>query len=141
MGHTAYLLEGIQELSQLKPIHIRIELSDRVIEDDYLFGAISNSTSVGGVLTIDPKRVELADGMFELLLVRAPKDLAELSECVVALQKQTYNCGMITFLSTNKLTVYTNGQLSWTLDGERAEGTEVTAIENLHNAICLMVKG
>ena len=141
LGHTAYLLEGIQELSQLKPVHARIELADRVIEDNYLFGAISNSTSVGGVLTLDPKRVDMADGLFELLLIRAPKDLTELSDCIMALQKQTYNCGMITFLSTDKLTVHTSPKLSWTLDGERASGADTIAIENIHHAIHLMTKG
>ena len=99
LGHTAYLLEGIQEISQLRPSHVRIELEGRVIEDDFLFGAISNSISVGGILTLDPKQVDMTDGKFELLLVRAPKDLLEVSECVVALQKQQYNCAMMTFVS------------------------------------------
>ena len=92
LGHTAYLLEGIQELSQLKNIHVRLELDGgRVIEDDFLFGAISNSTSVGGILTLDPKQVDMSDGLFELLLVRAPQDLGEVSECLRALQTQKYN--------------------------------------------------
>lgn len=141
LGHAAYVLEGIQELSQLKPVHAKFQLADRVIEDDFLFGAISNSTSVGGILTLDPKRVDMRDGMFELLLVRAPKDLAELHECILALQKQSYNCAMMTFLSTDSLTVTTDPDMPWTLDGERADGCEEIRIENLHRAIALKVKG
>ena len=91
LGHTAYLLEGIQELSQLRKEHLRFEFDDRVIEDDFLFGAISNSTSVGGILTLDPKQVDMRDGKFELLLVRAPRDLMEVSECIMALQNKKYN--------------------------------------------------
>ena len=54
LGHTAYVLEGINELSQLRQEHVRMEIDGDVIEDDFIFGAISNSTSVGGILTLDP---------------------------------------------------------------------------------------
>ena len=141
LGHTAYLLEGIQEISQLKASHVRIELEDRVIEDDFLFGAISNSTSVGGILTLDPKQVDMTDGKFELLLVRAPKDLLEVSECLMALQKQQYNCAMMTFLSASKLTVFASENMPWTLDGEREDGHEKIEVDNLHHAIQIITKG
>ena len=141
LGHTAYLLEGIQEISQLKPSHVRIELENRVIEDDFMFGAISNSTSVGGILTLDPKQVDMTDGKFELLLVRAPKDLIELHECVLALQKQQYNCAMMTFVSAPKLTVHADPKMLWTLDGEREAGHTTIEVENLHHAIRLITKG
>lgn len=138
LGHTAYILEGIQELSQIGKTHVRFEMEERVIEDDFLFGAISNSTSVGGVLTLDPRQVDMRDGKFELLLVRAPRDLTEVRDCIWALQSQKYNCGMITFLSTPKLKVTADPEMAWTLDGEREDGHEMVEVENLHNAICLM---
>lgn len=141
LGHTAYLLEGIQEISQLKPSHVRIEQEDRVIEDDFLFGAISNSTSVGGILTLDPKQVDMTDGKFELLLVRSPKDLLEVSECLMALQKQQYNCAMMTFLSASRLTVHASKTMPWTLDGEREDGHKIIEVENLHHAIQIITKG
>ena len=139
LGHTAYLLEGIQELSQLKNTHVRLELDEgRVIEDDFLFGAISNSTSVGGILTLDPKQVDMSDGKFELLLVRAPQDIAEVSECIRALQTQKYNCRMITFLSASHVRVTASPDMAWTLDGERESGHAVVDTEILHNAIGLL---
>ena len=141
LGHTAYLLAGVQELSQIVKSHIRIVTEDRIIEDDFIFGAISNSTSVGGILTLDPKQVDMADGLFELLLVRAPRDLMEVSECIRALQAQKYNCAMITFLSTPALTVYADPTMPWTLDGERSDGAAQIAVKNLHHAIRLMRKG
>ncbi len=140
LGHTAYLLGGIQELSQLKKLHVRIETQEQTIDDDFLFGAVCNSTSVGGILSLDPKQVDMKDGKFELLLIRAPKSIGEVPECLVALQKQTYNCSMITFLSTSRLTVYPDPEMVWTLDGERADGSREIHIENLHHAIRLMKK-
>jgi YegS/Rv2252/BmrU family lipid kinase len=138
LGHTAYLLSSVQELSQLRKEHLLIETDDRIIEDDFVFGAISNSTSVGGILTLDPKQVDMRDGKFELLLVRAPRDLLEISDCIRALQTQKYNCAMMTFLSTSRLTVYASPEMPWSLDGERQEGSDKILVENLHHAIGLM---
>ena len=137
LGHTAYLLSCVQELSQIRKEHLLIETSDQVIEDDFIFGAISNSTSVGGILTLDPKQVDMRDGKFELLLVRAPRDLLELSDCIRALQTQKYNCPMITFLSTSSLTVYANPEMDWSLDGERQTGSDRIFVENLYHAISI----
>ena len=141
LGHTAYLLEGIQELSQLRAEHVRIETEDMVIEDDYLFGAISNSISVGGILKLDPKQVDMRDGQFELLLVRAPRDLYEVSECIQALQNKKYNCAMITFARANKLRVMADAAMPWTLDGERESGHEDVSVVNLQHAIQIIKRG
>lgn len=141
LGHMAYVLEGINELSQIRKVHVRMELENEVLEDDYLFGAISNSTSVGGILTLNPSQVDMGDGLFEILLVRAPKNLTELPECILALQTQDYsNCGMITFRSASKIKVCAPADVPWTLDGEREDGHSEVQVENLHHAIRLMQK-
>lgn len=135
LGHLAYWLEGIQELAQIRKTHVRFEYDGGTVEDDFIFGAISNSTSVGGVLTLDPRQVDLQDGKFELLLIRTPKDTAELRECVRALREQKFDCSVITFRSFSKLMVYPDSGIPWSLDGERAEGEEQIPIENLHHAV------
>ena len=139
LGHTAYLLGGLQEISQIRPFHVRFDLDDgQVIEDDFIFGAISNSTSVGGILTLDPKQVDMQDGKFELFLVRAPKDVLELSECAKALTEQKYNCKVITFCSASRITVTAPPDMNWTLDGEMEPGHDTVSVENLHHSIRLM---
>ena len=138
LGHTAYLLEGIQELSQIRKEHVRMEMDGQVVEDDFLFGAICNSTSLGGILTLDPKRVDMADGLMEILLVRAPQNLTEIAECIQAVQDQTFNCGMITFRSTSSVRVFADQDMPWTLDGERENGHAQVDVENLHLAVRLM---
>ena len=140
LGHTAYLLSGIQELSQIRTEHIRMVLDEeRIVEDDFLFGAICNATSVGGVLTLDPNQVDMSDGLLEVLLVRSPKNLTELGECIQAVQSQNYgNCAMITFRSAHHVTVYADPEMPWTLDGEREEGHTQVDVDNQHLAIRLM---
>ena len=138
LGHTAYMLESIRELSQIRKTHVRLELDGETMEDDYLFGAICNSTSIGGILTLDPNQVDMGDGMFEVLLVRAPRDLSEITECILAVQKQQYNCRMMTFRSVKHITVSVDKDTNWTLDGEKATGGETISITNLHHAITLI---
>jgi len=138
LGHTAYLLSGIQEISQIRALPVKMELDGEVLEDNVLFGAICNSTSVAGILTLDPKQVDMRDGLFEVLLVRAPKDVVEIAECIQAVQKQQYNCKMITFRSAKQVKVYADPQMCWTLDGEKEPGHREALVENLHLAIRLV---
>lgn len=140
LGHTAYILEGIQELSQIRKEHIRMEIDGETVEGDFIFGAICNSTSVGGTLTLDPNLVDMSDGLLEILLVRAPQNLGEISECIQALQNQAYNCAMITFRSARHITVYADPEMPWTLDGEKEGGHERVDVDNQHLAIRLMKK-
>ena len=139
LGHTAYLLEGISELSQIKNEHVRMEIDGQVVEDDFLFGAISNSTSVGGVLTLDPHLVDMSDGLLEILLVRVPKNLTEIAECIQAFQTQDYrNSSMFTFRSARNVRILASSNMPWTLDGEREDGHLEIFVENIHHAIQLV---
>lgn len=138
LGHLAYVLSGIQELPQIRNIPMALDLDGQVLDGEYLFGAVSNSTSVGGVFTLDASQVDLRDGKFEVILVRMPRDMAELTQCAAALQNHTYDCAAITFRSVSRLRVHQDPALLWTLDGERAEGADVVEIENLHRAIRLV---
>ena len=136
LGHVAYLLSGIQELSQIKARPLRFELPNgQVLEDEYIFGAISNSTSVAGILTLASDRVDMSDGKLELMLVRAPRDAKELTDCLVALQRQTYNCAMMTFLSTENLKITAPEDMDWTIDGERETGHREIQIDCLQHAL------
>ena len=138
LGHTAYVLGGISELSQIRPEHIRMEIDGEVVEDDFLFGAICNSISIGGILTLDPKQVDMGDGLFEIMLIRAPRNLTELTECITAVQSQKYNCAMITFRTARCVAVQADPFMPWTLDGEKADGYKQIQVENLHHAIRLV---
>ena len=138
LGHVAYVLSGIQELPQIRSIPMHLELDGERVEGKYIFGAVSNSTSVGGVFTLDPRLVDLRDGKFEVMLVRLPKDMNELAACISAIQSGTYDCAAITFRSVSRLTVRQDPAVIWTLDGERAEGREEIPIENLNRAIRLV---
>ncbi len=139
LGHIAYILEGIKDLPNIRPVHMRFEAPDAVFEDDYIFGAICNSTSLGGILTLAPDTVDMNDGLFELLLIKYPKTAAELNECIRCLQEKNYHSSMLTLHSTDRLTVTTDESIDWTLDGEHEPGHARIAVENKHNAFQLII--
>lgn len=140
LGHLAYLLEGIKDLTTLQPVHMRIETDDRTLEDDYLFGAFSNSTSIGGLLRLKEDYVDMGDGLLELLLIRSPKNALELGQMLLALNTGEYaGCDCITFCSTGRALVNTEGPLDWSLDGERAEGEKELEISVVPGAIRVIV--
>ena len=140
LGHLAYILSGIKELAYIRSRRLRFTLDDgRVLEDEYIFGAISNSTSVAGILTLSEDLVDMNDGVFELLLVRKPQSLMELSDCVLALTTQDYHTPMLTFTSASHLEIDAPADMDWTLDGEQAKGQAHCVAENLHNAVRVIV--
>ena len=140
LGHLAYILEGINSIASIRAEHMVIEADGMTYEGDYIFGAISNSTSIAGILTLKPEFVDMSDGMFELLLVKAPRDLIELAEIVHMLTTQNYESEMLTFINAGEFHIHANAETSWTLDGEYQEGCEEIRVENLHHAINLMMR-
>ena len=138
LGHLAYLLEGVKELSNIHPWSVRFEVDGNVVEGDYLFGAISNATSLGGVLKMDPTMVDMNDGLLELLLVRMPRTATELSDCVRALAEHRYDTDVITFMNGSEFTVTADPAMDWTLDGEWGSGSDTIRICNRRDAITLI---
>ena len=139
-GHLAYILEGIKDISAIQREHLRIEANGRVYEDDYIFGAISNATSVGGgVLMLDSDTVDLNDGLLEALLIRYPRNPKELSECILSLQSQNYDTDMVRFFSMKEAVIYADPKMDWTLDGEREPGHEMVVVKNIPDAISMMM--
>lgn len=140
LGHTAYLLSSISELAQIRKIPATFELDGETLEGEYIFGAVCNSTSVGGILNLDPSQVDMQDGQLEVLLVHSPKSLGEITECIGAFQNKTYNCKMMSFRSARSVKVTMENPVDWTLDGERQEGKHQVQITNEHLAIRLLKK-
>lgn len=140
LGHLAYILGGVKELTAIRRCHVAVTLDEGLREEgDYIFGAVSNSTSVGGILTLDKSIVDMNDGLFELLLVKYPRNPAELAEIIVALTSQKYDSPCLIFRPARKLLVEADPGMDWTLDGEFAKGSSEITIENLHSAVNVMV--
>ena len=139
LGHLAYILEGVKSLGRLQPIHVRITADGEAFEEDYLFGAVTNTVSLGGVLRLDPSRVLLDDGMYELLLVKNPQNPAEAQAMLSALMLQNYDGPLVRMLRASDILFESNHEISWTIDGEFGGSFSTTHILNNKNAVTLMV--
>ena len=140
LGHFAYILEGIKSLDSLRPYHCRVTADDEVMEGDFIFGSVCNSTSLAGLVKLDPNRVRMDDGEFELVLLRMPKTPLDLTGLLVSLKQMQYDNPGIFFRHASRVTVETEDDLPWSLDGEYAPSAPVVQIENCHGAIRLLVK-
>ena len=139
LGHVAYILEGMKDLTAIKPIHMRVTANEMALEDDFIFCSITNSTSVGGILKLDAQLVALNDGRFEVTLVRNPTNPAQLSSIFVGLTTQNVPNDMIHFFSANRICVECDEPIEWTLDGEREPATDIVTMENLHSTIRIVI--
>ena len=135
LGHSAYVWKGIQELTHIKKEHLKIVLDGEDFEDNYLFGAICNSTSVGGIINLKPDLVDMSDGQFEVLLVRYPKNIREFAKCVIDVKKQKFDSELIILRSAKSVEINADPEMAWSLDGEKCDGSEELVIENLHKKI------
>lgn len=140
LGHLAYILEGMKSLGSIRPEHVKLIADGRTYEGELLFGAVSNSTSLGGVLTLDPDVVDMNDGKFEIMLVHMPNSAIELNEILTAIAAKQYECGMIDFIRTDRAEIFASPDMDWSLDGEHQKGSEHIVIENIHDAIRILTK-
>ena len=139
LGHLAYVIEGAISVPQIKPIKVKIEHDGGVIEGEYIYGGISNSLSLGGLMKLSPEDVDLSDGLLELLLVKAPKSAAELQKAVFGILTQNYDGDEVVLLHTQKASFTFSEPVAWTRDGEAGgEYREVTA-ENIRQAVRIIM--
>ena len=137
-GHMAYVFEGLRSLSDLqgfKPFRLKIETENGIIDGEYIFGAITNSTSLGGLVKLDKNSVTVNDGLFEMLLIKKPGSLIALTDTVGQLINKKYNENKIIFKHTGRITLLSDAPLEWTLDGEYAGATLKAEISVLQNAL------
>lgn len=137
LGRTAYILEGIRSLANLKTYHLRVIWDGGILEDHFIYGMVSNSISVGGFKGMRGQKVVLDDGLFEVLLVRAPKSLMDLNQVASALLSRQPNENFIA-IQTGRISFESAEPVAWTLDGEFGGTHEKLIVENLPRAVTIL---
>lgn len=138
-GRAAYILEGIKSLTNIMTYHLKVECENELIEGDFIYGQISNSTSVGGFQAMSLKDVQLDDGLFELLLVHRPNNLLDLQTIVAALLTQDENSSWLVYRKLSKVKIVSETPVPWTLDGEFGGNHYAMTISNLPKAVEFIV--
>lgn len=138
LGHFAYIFEGIKSIGDFenfKPFKLKVETNDTVLEQEYIFGALTNSTSLAGLVKMDKRNVKVNDGYFELLLIRKPQNFLDLTGTVTSIINKKYKYDKIIFAHTANLKLTSEIPLDFTLDGEYAGAVTHTEISVIHNAV------
>lgn len=138
LGHLAYVLEGMKELPRLKSYPVRITADTEIFEGTYLFGSVSNATTIGGVLHLDEDLVDFSDGVFELMLVKTPVNLMEFSRIVLSLMTGNFDPELITLAHVKNLRIECQEEMDWSLDGEYAKGGLQAEMQVLQKAITII---
>ena len=141
LGHAAYVLEGAKRLSNIPSYHIKIMTEDRVIEDDFMIGMITNSKSVAGFRSIMGKDVKFDDGEFEVTLIKKPKSLIGLQEIIAALLIENFDTKHMYTFKAKEITLESKEEIPWTLDGEFGGQHEKVHIINKKQALQIMIRG
>ena len=139
LGHFAYVMEGARRIGAIQSYHMRIKYNDEEIEDDFAFGMITNSKSVGGVKNITGRSVKLDDGLFEVTLVKTPSQLMELQEILIALMSGKGDMKNVRSFKTDHLIFNADQDVAWTLDGEFGGSLRYVEITNNNRAVEMIV--
>ena len=140
LGHLAYILEGMKKLTEIKSYPMKVESEEMTLEGNFLFGMVTNSTSVGGFRNITGKHVHLDDGVFEVTLIKTPQNILELNEIIQAViaGKSENNKYFYQFRS-KAVKFISDDPVAWTLDGEFGGYHEVVDVKNDKQALSLLV--
>ena len=138
LGHAAYLLEGAKSLHDIPKFNIEVEYDGRVFQDTFIYGMVTNSISVGGFKGMTGSDVELDDGVFEVTLIRAPKNPIELNEILASLTNLIDDTEMIYSFKTSEIHFSSKDKITWTLDGEYGGEYDDLTIKNLNKQITIM---
>ena len=138
-GHSAYLWEGIKEIRNITPFQATISANGETYKGEFVFGSISNSSSIGGLFKLNSLDVRMDDGEFELMLIRNPKNLTDLLGIVQGLVRGKYDPRFVVFTHAEAVDIHTDTPQTWTLDGESGGEQQDVHIEVVHKAFRLIV--
>lgn len=141
LGHMAYILEGMRRLSTIRAYKMKVESEALSVEDEFLFGMITNSISVGGFKRITGKYVQLDDGEFEVTLIKKPSNPIELNLIMAALINRNINTDCMYCFKAKTLKITSQEEIPWTLDGEFGGKHREVEISNRKQSLDIKIPG
>ena len=138
LGHQAYMLEAVKSLMDIRGRQMKITWEEGELEGEFLFGMVTNTTSVGGFKGLVSRDVALDDGWFEALFIRMPKNPLDLSGIVSYLFLKEEDNAFVYRFKTRKLKIAAAEDVDWVLDGEFGGKKREVEIENLEKRLYIV---
>jgi diacylglycerol kinase (ATP) len=139
LGHLAYVLEGATRIFDIPSYKLKVTHDGETIEDEFIYGMVTNSRSVGGFRNMIGKNVVFDDGEFEVTLIRTPKNPLALQEIIGALLSSQINTKHIYSFKTGEIHFESVEEIPWTLDGEFGGEHDSVCIKNAKQALKIVV--
>lgn len=139
LGHLAYVIDGLASVPAIKAQHTVIEYDDGVIDGNFIFGGVTNSTTIAGFVRLDRQDVDLGDGLFEVILVRNPVNALDLGDIIRNILNQTYQSDNVLLLHTKRIVFRFDEDVNWTKDGEDGGSHRTLEIDNCRHALKIII--
>lgn len=139
LGHLAYILQGVSELGSMRAYHIHLKSDEKEIEGEFAYGMITNSRSIGGFSNITGRKVDLQDGLFEVTMVKMPKNPLEMSEILMAIGNPDTQSNMVINFKTAEVVLECEEMIAWTRDGEYAGAHRTVRLRNCPGQLRILV--
>ncbi len=140
LGHLAYVLEGTKRIFNIPSYRIKVFHDGEEIEDEFIFGMVTNSRSVGGFKGIIGRDVIFDDGEFEVTLMKTPKNPIELNELLGAIVMKQINQERMYSFRSGEIRFESVEEIPWTLDGEFGGVHDHVLVQNKKQGLKIMVK-
>ena len=139
LGHLAYVLEGTKRLFGIPSYHIKVTHDGEVIEDEFVFGMVTNSKSVGGFRNMIGKNVVFDDGEFEATLIKFPKNPLELNDIILSIATGQQDSKYMYSFKAKEVFFESLEEIPWTLDGEFGGEHDYVHIKNERQSLEIMI--
>lgn len=140
LGWLAYVLQAVGRIPKLTHQWTKVEYDTGTLEDDYIFGAVTNSRSIAGLIHLNERiGVSLSDGLFEVILIRTPESPIQLGTIVTDILANKFDNAYVTLLHCTHVRFTFREPVAWSLDGDNGGEHSVVECENIPQAVQIAV--
>lgn len=139
-GHLAYVLEGIKDIANIKTYKVKTMSDGKLYSGEYIFGAVTNSTSIGGIVHLPQSNVDFSDGLFEVILIKKPVNPNDLAKIIFGITNSKFDSEVFDFFKTAEVNFEFDNPIVWSLDGEACASDGNVEIKAEQKAINIILQ-
>ncbi len=119
---------------------MKVEWDGQVLEEDFAFGMVTNTISVGGFKGLVNQSVALNDGLFEVLLIRMPRTPVDLSNIISYMFLREEPNEYVYKFKTSSIRLTSEQEVDWVLDGEYGGSRTEVTIGNIRENVQILLR-
>lgn len=135
LGHFAYIVSGIKNAGDIRPVKMKITLDNETLNGEFVFGAVVNTISVGGIFNISENNFKLNDGEFEVVLVPKINSMIEIPKLLALLRQQKFDNHHIIVKKCRNILFEADRKIPWLVDGENSGCNSHVSIDVIKKGI------